>query len=200
MKRVKVLWLAVAVVGCAHVETPAVERQPASVVAYYPLAVGNKWTYQVNLLGERQIQTVEIVRQQRGFFEDNQGGELAVDSYGIRDHKRYLLRSPLDLGATWTNVVSVSSVEHYKLESVGEPCAAPAGGFTSCVRVTSRNRVNATTTLVAEFTFAPHVGIVRVRTSRESAGKEIPQVELALLKYELQTSSPPALGPMPAQR
>jgi hypothetical protein len=175
--------------GCAHTWDSAAPSQPReSVAAYYPLAVGNRWTYQVNLLGERAMQTVEIVGRKDGFFQDSQGQELAVDGYGVRDHKRYLLRSPLDPGATWTNVISASSIEHYKLEGVGERCTVPAGSFEGCVRVSSSNRVDANTTLVAEFTFVPNVGLVRVRTAREAHGKNIPQADLALLKYELHSA------------
>jgi hypothetical protein len=174
--------------ACAHREptAPAAPGAPhGSLAPYYPLAVGNRWTYQVNLLGERAVHSVEIVGRKGGFFVDSEGQELGVDGYGVRDHTRYLLRSPLEPGATWTNVVSASSIEHYTLDAVGERCSVPAGTFEGCVRVSSLNRLDPDTTLKAQFTFAPDVGLVRVRTVRLSKGKEIPQAELSLLKYEL---------------
>ena len=63
----------------------------------------------------------------------------------------------------------------------------PAGKWTGCVVVESRNRVEEGTTLVNEMTFAPGVGIVRLSTVLESNGKQIPQSTLALLKF-----APPA--------
>src|SRR6185436_19706475 len=109
--------------GCAHAP---VAQAPAKgdVGVYYPLAVGNRWTYAAKLLGARSVQTVEILGRDGAFFKDSQNGELAVDPYGIRDKHRYLLRSPVERGTTWTNVVSVSSVEHYAIEAVGESCAS----------------------------------------------------------------------------
>ncbi len=70
---------------------------------------------------------VKILKEEDGFFQDSQGGQLMVDSFGIRDQKRYLLRGPVESGRTWTNVVSVSSTEHYQILQAGFPCQAPAG-------------------------------------------------------------------------
>ncbi len=92
-----------------------------SLSDYYPLAVGNRWTYQTSFLGEKRTQEVEVLKQVEGYFEDSQGGQLTVDAFGVRDQKRYLLRAPLEPGRTWTNVVSVSSVEHYKVMAVWVP-------------------------------------------------------------------------------
>lgn len=158
---------------------------PLPVAAYYPLAVGNRWTYQVKLLNEVSEQTVRIEREEHGVFVDNQGGKLSVDGYGLTDRQRYLLREPIEPGKTWNNVVTVSSTERYQILQVGLSCEVPAGTFEGCVRVESRNRLNRRTTLVNELTFAPHVGIVRIRVIAETDGKQIPQTELALKSYEI---------------
>ncbi len=152
--------------------------------AYYPLAVGTVWTYEVKLLGEtRQIEVTTLRKNDDGFVEDSTGAQFLVDSFGVRDQKRYLLRNPIASGTKWTNVVSVSSVENYEILAVKQPCDAPAGSWENCVIVESRNRVQEGTTLVNEMTFAPGVGIVRLSTVLESNGKQIPQSTLALLKY-----------------
>jgi hypothetical protein len=185
MKPLVPLLLAVLLCACAHSEGGHA-RPTSTAASYYPLAVGNRWTYQANFLGERSLKDVTIVRRKGAFFEDSQGQALAVDAYGLRDQQRYLLRDPLEKGATWTNVLSVSSIEHYTLAAVGEPCSVPAGNFEGCIRVQSQNRIDSQKTLLAELTFAPNVGIVRVRTTiTEASGKQIPQTELKLLKYEL---------------
>ena len=183
--------LALSAVGCAHAPPPVAAPARPNLSVYYPLAVGNQWTYLATFLGDKRVQNVEIVAEHGGYFEDTQHGELAVDGYGIKDHKRYLLRSPIEPGAAWTNVVSVASVEHYVILSVGEPCSAPAGRFDACVRVESKNRVDANTTLSAEFTFAPHVGLVKIKTVALTLGREIPQAELVLAAYHLVQGTPP---------
>ena len=175
--------------GCAkRVETQAAVEQaadPRPRVSYYPLAVGNSWTYRVKFLGSESTQTVSILRQEDGAFVDSQGGQFVSDAFGIRDQKRYLLRYPLEASRTWSNVVSVSSVEHYTILAAGTPCQSPAGSFEGCVRVEGRNRVDARTTVVNDFTFAPGVGLVRIEVSAEVGGKRIPQTELLLASYKL---------------
>jgi hypothetical protein len=172
--------------GCAkRVETEDTPPSAAGSVAdYYPLSVGNRWTYLVNGRADKQVE-VKILKEDGGFFLDSQGGQLTADSFGIRDQKRYLLRAPLEQGKTWTNVVSVSSTEHYRILRVGGPCDAPAGVFQDCVQVEARNRVDADTTLVNTFTFAPRVGLVRIRVEAERGGQRIPQTWLELTSYQV---------------
>ncbi|HYO65605.1 MAG TPA: hypothetical protein VEU33_05940 [Archangium sp.] len=165
------------------------ETRPAdSLAAYYPLAVGNRWTYRVNGRTDRTV-AVEVLKEEDGYFHDNQGGQLSVDGFGVRDRKRYLLRGPLSEGNQWTNVVSVSSTERYRILQAGVPCEAPAGAFQNCVRVEARNRVDAETTLVNALTFAEGVGLVRIEVSAEkSNGERLPQTWLELASFKLQDS------------
>lgn len=183
-RQVAVALLAVAVLGgCPK----RVEPEEASVVPrardYYPLAVGNRWTYDATFLGQKREAVVEITREENGFFRDTQGGELAIDGFGVRDQKRYLLRDPLEPGKEWTNVVSVSSVEHYKVIEAGASCEVPAGRYEACVRIEGRNRVDEKTTLVNEMTFAPGVGLVRIAVTAEIGDKKVPQSQLVLRSF-----------------
>lgn len=177
----------------AEPEKPSVS---GAVGDYYPLAVGNRWTYRLNGRDDKVV-TVEITKQEEGFFHDNQGGQLAVDAYGLRDPKRYLLRGPLETGHAWTNVVSVSSTERYQIIQAGGACDTPAGTFPSCVQVEGRNRVDAQTTLINTFTFAPGVGMVRLETAVETASQRIPQTRLELTAYELSGGRPASQGTTP---
>jgi len=163
------------------------ESRPSDSLAdYYPLAVGNRWTYRVNGRVDKTVD-VEILKEEDGYFHDNQGGQLAVDGFGVRDRKRYLLRGPLSDGHSWTNVVSVSSTERYRILQAGVPCEAPAGAFAHCVRVEARNRVDAETTLINALTFAAGVGLVRIEVSAEKAnGERLPQTWLELTSFKLQ--------------
>jgi len=180
--------LCLGVGACAsrqQVEQPE-SRPSTSLGDYYPLAVGNRWTYRVNGREDKTVD-VEILKEEEGYFHDNQGGQLTVDGFGVRDRKRYLLRGPLSDGNSWTNVVSVSSTERYRILQAGVPCEAPAGAFAHCVRVEARNRVDASTTLINALTFAEGVGLVRIEVSAEKAnGERLPQTWLELASFKLQ--------------
>ncbi|MCK8502294.1 hypothetical protein [Myxococcus fulvus] len=186
--------------GCSkRVESESQTSSVAGSVAdYYPLAVGNSWTYRLNGREDKLV-TVEILKQEEGFFHDNQGGQLAVDAYGLRDPKRYLLRGPLETGHSWTNVVSVSSTERYRIVQAGSACDTPAGTFPSCVQVEGRNRVDARDTLVNAWTFAPGVGMVRMEIFLETANQQrILQTQLELTAYQVGGSRAPGASTPPA--
>ncbi|MEW5737506.1 MAG: hypothetical protein AB1938_01200 [Myxococcota bacterium] len=178
---------ACAVLGCAT--TAEKGKEPAtlgpSARNFYPLAVGTRWSYEVNLLGEKRSIDVAIDKlTPDGFALDSTGAQLLIDAYGVRDQKRYLLRNPIEAGTKWTNVVSVSSVEHYEILAADQPCDAPAGAWKGCVIVESRNKVEEGKVLVNEMTFAPGVGIVRLSTVLEANGRKIPQSTLALTRFQ----------------
>ncbi|WP_309890662.1 hypothetical protein [Archangium sp.] len=180
--------LSLGVGACASQQqvTEPESRPSTSLGDYYPLAVGNRWTYRVNGREDKTVD-VEILKEEEGYFHDNQGGQLTVDGFGVRDRKRYLLRGPLSDGNSWTNVVSVSSTERYRILQAGVPCEAPAGAFAHCVRVEARNRVDASTTLINALTFAEGVGLVRIEVSAEKAnGERLPQTWLELASFKLQ--------------
>ena len=187
--------LALAVVGCAHepaapaapVATAPASRLPESA-RYFPLAVGNHWTYEATYLGERSTRRVELVTFRDGSYVDRDGRALRVDREGVRDQVRYLLHEPLTAGATWTSVVAPGSAEHYRVISVQAPCEAPAGRFTDCAEVESRTSAdpaNPARILVNRVTFAAGVGIVRVRTELEEGQRTAPTAELRLTAFEV---------------
>ncbi|NVI96510.1 hypothetical protein HV824_00025 [Myxococcus sp. AM009] len=163
------------------------------VSVYYPLAVGNSWTYRINGRDDKHV-TVEILKEEAGVFHDSQGGQLSLDGYGLRDPKRYLLRGPVRTGHSWTNVVSVSSTERYHIVQAGDPCETPAGTFPRCVQVEGRNRVDAKATLVNTMTFAPGVGMVRIEMAVETNGQLMPQTSLELTAWQLRDGAAPPSG------
>lgn len=179
-------WLLVAVVSLAAcvkdvpASTVAAKTRPAQ--AYFSLVPGTSWSYEVELLGARNTVKVKMgPANAEGFFEDSTGAAFVVDSFGVRDHKRYLLRNPVEAGTKWTNVVSVSSIESYEILGAGEPCSTRGGSWSDCVIVESRNRVEEGKTLINEMTLAEGVGIVRLATVLEFDGKRIPQSHLELV-------------------
>lgn len=192
MTRVLMLVLAGSFAGCATTAASTTQAITKELTAsdFYPLAVGNRWVYDSNMLGEKGTDEIKLVREAEGFIVDSNDSKLAADAYGVRDDKRYLLRNPVALGTRWTNVVSVSSVERYEIISAGQPCDAPAGSFENCVVVQSKNRVKAGLDLVMEMTFAPKVGIVRIITELDDNGRRVRQTSRALVSWTL--GAPPA--------
>ena len=194
--------LAAGLLGCAHeaASPPPASAAPATAgkipdsARYFPLAVGNHWTYDATYLGERSTRKVEVVAFRDGNYVDVDGRALRVDREGVRDQVRYLLHEPMSVGATWTSVVAPGSAEHYRVVSVRAPCEAPAGKFPDCVEVESRTLADPRTPgrlLVNRVTFAAGVGIVRVRTALEEGTKSAPTAELVLTAFEV--ASPPPL-------
>ncbi len=168
---------------------------------FYPLEIGNTWKYEVDAFTQKSAETVTLLRVVDGFVEDSKGQHLKADAFGVRDQNRYLLRDPVVTGTKWTNVVSVSSVEHSEIIGVEQPCESPAGRWPNCVVVVSRVAVPSPqdtekATLEAELTFAPHVGLVHVATTLERAsGQRLPQVSLQLLSFAPAQPQPPTSSP-----
>lgn len=178
------------VLGCAR--APAAPS-PAGLAAggapadYFPLAAGNAWTYldrsPQQAAGVRR--TVRIVERDRdGYFVDDQRGALRADADCLHDRTRRLLCRPFAAGAAWSSVVGPSTTERYEIAGVGERVAVPAGTFDGCVRVRSRLR-GAGVEQVAELTYAPGVGLVRLETFAVVNGVAHPQVRGELESYRL---------------
>jgi hypothetical protein len=171
--------------ACAKRVESTPGQAAASLEAYYPLAVGNRWTYALNGAADKPVE-VSIVKEEGGYFHDSRGSRLAHDAFGLRDgDKRYLLRGPLEVGRTWTSIVSVSSTERYRITATGVPCTVPAGEFQDCVEVEGRTRGAGERVLAVHYTFAPRVGLVRIETVLEEGKRQLPQVKLELASYAL---------------
>jgi hypothetical protein len=185
VKRSIIVLLGLSLLGCA-MRPGAASSAPAerTAAAYFALRVGARWTYEIQLLGSKETKEVAMLKQNReGYFEDSNGAQFLVDSFGVRDQKRYLLRNPIEVGTSWTNVVSVSSVEHYEIVSAHERCTTRAGQWDDCVTVESRNRIEEGKTLVNQYTLAPGVGIVTLATALEAGERRIPQARLELVAF-----------------
>jgi hypothetical protein len=163
---------------------------PAAPADFYPLAVGNEWTFRDESPGLGQpgaTRTVRILeRTKDGYFRDSDRGELRADKDCLHDRSRRLLCAPFVQGTAWTSVVSVSSTEKYEIAAVGETVSTPAGTFDGCVRVRAHNRAAPGMELVLETAYAPGVGPVRIETFVLTAGKAVPQLRAVLEKVKLQ--------------
>jgi hypothetical protein len=185
--------LAALAAACATGGAKPAASAPGALAApadFYPLAVGNEWTYRDESPGLKQpgaTRTVRILeRTKDGYFRDSDRGELRADADCLHDRSRRLLCTPFVQGTAWTSVVSVSSTEKYEIAAVGETVSTPAGTFDGCVRVRAHNRAAPGTELVLETAYAPGVGPVSIETFVLTAGKAVPQLRAVLEKVKLQ--------------
>lgn len=176
--------------GCASAPeprpaAPATRQQPA-VARYFPLAVGNSWTYQTRFGGKVERNTVRIEGREGGFFVDNQRGRLAFDGEGLRDERRYLILGPLEPGRSWESHLEAGKTERYEVVATDATVHVPAGRFENVLVVRGTTPVDAATKLEIEWAYAPNVGLVRMVSTAVVGGQErIPQAEIELLSWQL---------------
>ncbi len=181
--------------GGATVEDDLPPAYDAEARDYAPMAVGASWTYETDVLGDTtkgQIQ-IRIVDKYKGFYRDSAGAEYRHTAYGLRDRIRYLIRNPLRVGSKWKATLSTAAVEHYTIESVGEPCDTKAGRFEDCLVVTAYQRRNDREVQHVSYTWVRSVGLVRVLVEGEIKGRgRFKQSELSLTRYRQRPASPRA--------
>jgi hypothetical protein len=189
MRPLTLLAAAALAAGCASAPLPAAHA--TSPADFFPLAVGNTWTYldQSPTLppsGVAARRTVRILeRTADGFYRDSERGELRAGSDCLRDRTRQLLCAPLEVGNRWISTVSLTSTERYEIAGVGETVTTPAGTFKGCVRVRAHNKAQGGMDHVLEMTYAPGVGPVRIETYALLDGKATPQVRAVLSAYQV---------------
>jgi len=156
-----------------------------TLARYFPLAIGNRWTWQVRTGNRVERATVRIVDRKRGFFVDDAGGALAFDGEGLRDERRYLVLGPLEPGRTWQSLLEDGTTERYRIAAVGARVAVPAGTFDEVVVVRGTTPVDPRTELEIEWAWAPDVGLIRMASELVAAdGERIPQRTMELLSFE----------------
>ena len=184
MKRFALLLLALA--SCKTAETRDKPAASAGVdpAIYYPLAVGNSWTYEYTPGARRE--TIQIVSREGPWFLDDHRGRVRADSEGIRDADQYLLRAPLTAGAHWTAVQNLV-VQHFTVAAVDATVRTRAGEFSKCVVVRNESPLpQGAGKFVTEWSYAPKVGLVQVRTQTVSPRGTQEQSRLDLSAYRVQ--------------
>jgi len=188
--------LLAALAACAHAPAAPAGAPPAAApvgdpTAYFPLAIGNEWTWldrspQAGQGGAKR-RTVRIVsRDKDGFFVDDARGALRVAHGCIQDRLRRILCAPFELDRTWSSVVSETSTERYQIAAVGIVATVPAGTFDGCILVRARTRADEEAEMILETTYAPGVGPVRIETFALVKGRRIPQVQAELASYRIE--------------
>jgi hypothetical protein len=167
-------------------EAAAPAAPAASPSTYYPLAVGNSWTYEATAAGRKRRDTVQIIGRDGPWFLDDHRGRLQADSIGVRDADRYLLRQPLSTGAKWTAVENLV-VQRFEVVATEADLTTRAGRFSSCIVVRNEQPLpDRRGKYVTEWTYAPHVGLAQLVTQTVSAsGTAQDQVRLELVSYRV---------------
>jgi hypothetical protein len=166
------------------------EKGGPSPAAFFPLAVGNEWTYTVSAGGQTQQETIHIVGRDGAWFLDDQRGRMRIEEDGVRDRDRYLLRAPIAPGASWTSVDNLV-VQKFALSGTDVTLATPAGHFEHCVVVRNDQPLPSGARFVTEWTYAPGIGLVALRTYTSAQGKERTQISYTLVAYRLEPKSQP---------
>jgi len=157
----------------------------ADPALYYPLAVGNSWTYQVTDGSGAHQDTIQIVGRDGPWFIDDHRGRIRVDSEGVRDADRYLLHSPLEPGARWSAVENLV-VQRFEVTTTDAKVETKAGGFSGCVVVRNEQPLPKNQgKLVTEWTYAPRVGLVQLVTQTVGPSGARDQVRLELVARHL---------------
>ena len=174
--------------GCASSSSHSSRSEESLGVApYAPLGTGYEWTYAVKFPGQSGQRTIRILSEDNdGFFVDDSGGAFRVTPAGLRDRRRYLIRTPLEAGRHWSAVVSPYAVEKYEIISVGQPCESLAGRFSDCIVVQSKLRRDDKVSLQGQFTWARGIGLIKIETTAVIKNRgEVPQTEQNLMSYKL---------------
>jgi len=154
-------------------------RRPAAAPDYFPLAVGNSWTYRagsphVDLPEQHFTTTVAAARRDRAVWfllRDYQGGDHWVRRTAgrvVEAPARLWYRFDLPVGGSWTMRIAGglpgSDGARLTLAARNETVETPAGTFRGCLRIDYRHRV-ADAGVISEW-FAPGVGLVKRSESR----------------------------------
>ena len=184
MRALAVLTFTLIACGGAKPQPTPAEQAGVDPSLYYPLAIGNSWTYEF-MPGARR-ETIQIVGRDGPWFLDDHRGRVRTDADGVRDADQYLLHAPLTQGAHWTAVQNLV-VQHFTVTSIDATVKTRAGTFNNCVVVRNESPLAQNGgKFVTEWTYAPHIGLVQVRTQTISPRGTHDQSRLDLVAYRVQ--------------
>ena len=134
-----VISLAAGLAACATMQkSPSRTPPPEPAAAYFPLAPGWKWAYEIEKGGEKILATYAVVEQmgdtvivQAG--EERSGYAILPEGIARREGLSpgdFILKTPIRAGATWPLGSGTASVF-----SVGGEVTVPAGTFVNCAVV-----------------------------------------------------------------
>ena len=177
----KLAGLVLLLCACKSGPQPVDGASGEDATRYYPLAVGNSWTYAFR--GSDKQETIRIIGRDGPWFIDDHRGRLRYEKDGVRDADRYLLRTPLAVGAKWSAVEDVV-VQRFEVVDVNASAVTEAGTVTRCAVVRNEQPLKKGGKFVTEWTYARKVGLVLLVTNTvDPQGKQQEQTRMQLVAY-----------------
>jgi hypothetical protein len=149
--------------------------QESVVSRYFPLAVGNRWVYEIQdrMDGAPPAEEVwEVVREEHsafvlrirqsdlttGGFEESflpttGGVKRIARETRDKDNPPFFLKEPFEAGTAWEDEDGV-----YEITATEKTVVVPAGSFSHCLEVTNQRRGGKATVVTL---YAPGVGVVQ---------------------------------------
>ncbi len=185
------LWLWVGLSSCATTkssENAGDAKAPTfKLEDYYPLQLGNRWTYRISSLHSKPIErSIQIVKREGESFVDNLQQSFVVDSYGLRNNNvRYMLKYPLRVGTQWLSVTNITSVERYTIIEIDRTEKVPAGEYKNCLVVKAREQRAGQGAIEALLIFAPRVGLIKNVAIRDDGGHRVVYNTMELVEFSM---------------
>ncbi len=146
--------------GCAAAppKPNSVSAPPESALAYYPLAVGWKWAYDLEKDGQQILAIYSVLESNADgaiilIGDEHLAYSVSPEGIARRENDRaadFILKSPVTAGAQWAIADGKA-----RILSVGETVTVAAGTFTNCATV---EEVRLNPNRLVRTTFAAGIG------------------------------------------
>jgi hypothetical protein len=166
--------------ACLSVAAVSGDSGARRAVDYFPLEVGTRWTYQVSQKDSKDSRlTVDVTDHNNGAGgstyplsyrdtslspdqQEDEPTEYTVRNEGISCEKcpGFVLRDPLTLDQSWQSGGDAADREVSTVVAVDKSVSVGPSEYKNCVVVRSQSRKS---DRVAETTYAPNIGPVRVQ-------------------------------------
>ncbi|MCB9639222.1 MAG: hypothetical protein H6728_07975 [Myxococcales bacterium] len=168
-------------------DPPVTENNRFKLEEYFPLQVGNRWTYRISSINSKPVErSVRIIKRNGVMFLDNYRESYALDSYGLRNNNvRYLLKYPLRVGTQWLSVTNITSVERYSIMEIDRKVKVPAGEYKNCLVVKAREQRAGQGAVEALFIFAPRIGLIKNVALRDDGSSRLVYNTMELVDFQV---------------
>lgn len=151
------------------------QADEAPLVQYFPLAIGNRWVYEVQDRTDSAPPAEEyweVTREEQGayvlrirpsdlttggfeesFIPTGEGIKRFARETKDKEHPPFFLKGPLQIGTIWEDDDGT-----YEITALDKTVTVPAGTFSRCLEVTNRRKGGKATVITL---YAPGVGVVQ---------------------------------------
>ena len=153
-------WVAAALLMSACASTPPQVTGPAPS-SYWPLVDGQVMTFVASAAGGKSVQRIRVEELKGGWYQVGPGQRLRHDADGLFDGKRYLIRRPLRVGATWRAIPQPGVIERFSVVRVGARCPRELKVDKPCAAIEARQNVP-DGTLLTRWWYGQGLGLLQV--------------------------------------